>query len=107
MPAQVFAPQIAYFQQHCNAIALGPHGQVQSAIPVQGYELEHRGRDIADLLDQLPPTRVVRTGWSLGVLDSSVPVLCRSSDHLLCSKGDEARAQAGRMNFAKKRRVQR
>jgi hypothetical protein len=32
-----------------------------------------------------------------------VPVLCRSFDHILCSKGDEPWAQAGRMNFAKKR----
>jgi DNA repair ATPase RecN len=30
-------------------------------------------------------------------------VLCRSFDHLLCSKGDEPWAQAGRMNFAKMR----
>ena len=30
-------------------------------------------------------------------------VLCRSFDHILCSKGDEPWAQAGRMNFAKKR----
>jgi hypothetical protein len=34
-----------------------------------------------------------------------VPVLCRSFDHILCSKGDEPWAQAGRMNFAKKRCV--
>jgi hypothetical protein len=32
-----------------------------------------------------------------------VTVLCRSFDHLLCSKGDEPWVQAGRMNFAKKR----
>jgi multiple sugar transport system ATP-binding protein len=32
-----------------------------------------------------------------------VPVLCRSFDHILCSKGDEPRAQAERMNFVKKR----
>jgi microsomal epoxide hydrolase len=37
---------------------------------VQGYEPERRGRDIADLLDQLPPGRVVLAGWSLGVLDA-------------------------------------
>jgi putative transposase len=34
-----------------------------------------------------------------------VPVLCRSFDHILCSKRDEPWAQAGRMNFAKKRCV--
>ena len=32
-----------------------------------------------------------------------VPVLFRSFDHILCSKGDEPWAQAGRVNFAKKR----
>jgi type I restriction enzyme M protein len=37
--------------------------------------------------------------------DGPVPVLCRSFDHILCSKGDEPWAQAGRMNFAKKRCV--
>jgi hypothetical protein len=37
------------------------------------------------------------------MLDGPVTVLCRSFDHLLCSKGDEPWVQAGRMNFAKKR----
>ncbi len=32
-----------------------------------------------------------------------VTVLCRSFDHILCSKGDEPWAQAGRMNFVEKR----
>jgi non-heme chloroperoxidase len=70
MPARIFAPQIAYFQQNFSVIAFDPRGQGQSAIPAQGYEPERRGRDIADLLDQLPPGRVVLAGWSLGVLDA-------------------------------------
>jgi microsomal epoxide hydrolase len=70
MPARIFAPQIGYFQQNFSAIAFDPRGQGQSAIPAQGYEPERRGRDIADLLDQLPPGRVVLAGWSLGVLDA-------------------------------------
>ena len=70
MPARIFAPQIAHFQQNFTVIAFDPRGQGQSAIPVQGYEPERRGRDIADLLDQLPPGRVVLAGWSLGVLDA-------------------------------------
>ena len=70
MPARIFAPQIAHFQQNFAVIAFDPRGQGQSAIPVQGYEPERRGRDIADLLDQLPPGRVVLAGWSLGVLDA-------------------------------------
>jgi non-heme chloroperoxidase len=70
MPARIFAPQIAHFQQNFTVIAFDPRGQGQSAIPAQGYEPERRGRDIADLLDQLPPGRVVLAGWSLGVLDT-------------------------------------
>jgi non-heme chloroperoxidase len=70
MPARIFAPQIAYFQQSYRVIAFDPRGQGQSAIPAQGYEPERRGRDIADLLMQLPPERVVLIGWSLGVLDA-------------------------------------
>jgi non-heme chloroperoxidase len=70
MPARIFAPQIAYFQQNFTVIAFDPRGQGQSAIPAQGYEQERRGRDIADLLDQLPSDRVVLAGWSLGVLDA-------------------------------------
>ena len=70
MPARIFAPQIAHFQQNFTVIAFDPRGQGQSAIPAQGYEPERRGRDIADLLDQLPPGRVVLAGWSLGVLDA-------------------------------------
>ncbi len=35
--------------------------------------------------------------------DGPATVLCRSFEHTLCSKGDEPWAQAGRMNFAKKR----
>jgi microsomal epoxide hydrolase len=70
MPARIFAPQIAYFQQRFTVIAFDPRGQGQSAIPAQGYEPERRGRDIADLLTQLPPDRVVLIGWSLGVLDA-------------------------------------
>ena len=70
MPARIFAPQIAYFQRHYRVIAFDPRGQGQSAIPAQGYEPERRGRDIADLLTQLPPDRVVLIGWSLGVLDA-------------------------------------
>ena len=70
MPARIFAPQIAHFQQNFAVIAFDPRGQGQSAIPAQGYEPERRGRDIADLLDQLPPGRVVLAGWSLGVLDA-------------------------------------
>lgn len=70
MPARIFAPQVAYFQQGFSVIAFDPRGQGQSAIPAQGYEPTRRGRDIADLLDQLPPGRVVLAGWSLGVLDA-------------------------------------
>jgi hypothetical protein len=49
------------------------------------------GEDAAVSRDSLP-------------LAGPATVLCRSFDHLLCSKGDEPWAQAGRMNFAKKRR---
>ena len=70
MPGRIFAPQISYFQQNYTVIAFDPRGQGQSAIPAQGYEPERRGRDIADLLAELPPGRVVLAGWSLGVLDA-------------------------------------
>jgi hypothetical protein len=36
-------------------------------------------------------------------LAGPVTILCRSFDHILCKKEDEPWAQAGRMNFAKKR----
>ena len=36
-------------------------------------------------------------------LNGPVTVWCRSFDHVMCSKGDELWAQAGRMNFARMR----
>jgi hypothetical protein len=42
-------------------------------------------------------------GIDISALAGPVTVLCRFFDHILCSKGNEPWAQAGRMNFAKMR----
>jgi len=41
--------------------------------------------------------------YDLALEGGLVTVWCRSFDHVMCSKGDEPWAQAGRMNFVRKR----
>jgi hypothetical protein len=52
---------------------------------------------------KVSPREPASLNW-LACRPGPVTVLCRSFDHILCSKGDEPWAQAGRMNFAKMRR---
>jgi len=51
----------------------------------------------------MPPAWTPARGGDPG----PVTVWCRSFDHVMCSKGDEPWAQAGRMNFARMRCVSR
>lgn len=70
MPAEIWKPQIDRFAGTHRVIAFDPRGQGASAIPRDGYRVERRARDIAELLDELGPRPVVLIGWSLGVLES-------------------------------------
>jgi non-heme chloroperoxidase len=69
MPAWIFDRQIAAFSQHYRVIAFDPRGQGDSTIAATGYTPGRRGQDIADLISQLGPQKVLLVGWSLGVLD--------------------------------------
>jgi microsomal epoxide hydrolase len=70
MPAWIFDRQIAEFSNRYRVIAFDPRSQGESQVAASGHDPWRRGRDIAELLDQLGPQPVVLIGWSLGVLDS-------------------------------------
>ena len=70
MPAEIWKGQIERFSVTHRVIAFDPRGQGASAVPRNGYRVERRARDIAELLDQLGTRPVVLVGWSLGVLES-------------------------------------
>lgn len=68
MPAAIWsAPLTALGARHRTA-ALDPRGQGRSDVPADGYTVERRSQDIAELIERYP--RVVLIGWSLGVLES-------------------------------------
>ena len=70
MPAEIWKAQIEQFGRMHRVIAFDPRGQGGSAVPKDGYRVERRARDIAELVEQLGPRPVVLIGWSLGVLES-------------------------------------
>lgn len=70
MPGWIFQPQVATFARRYRVVVLDPRGQGSSDVPASGYTYDRRGEDIAELVKQLSPQRVVLVGWSLGVLDS-------------------------------------
>jgi non-heme chloroperoxidase len=67
MPASIWSAQLAALGQRYRAVALDPRGQGRSDIPEEGYTLERRTRDIAELVARYP--KVVLIGWSLGALE--------------------------------------
>jgi len=69
MPAEIWQPQIEYFAKHHRVIAFDPRGHGKSAVTREGYVIERRARDLAELIEQLNEP-VVLVGWSLGVLES-------------------------------------
>ncbi len=70
MPAWIFDRQIADLSAQFHVIAFDPRSQGGSDIAPTGHDHVRRGQDIAELLAQLAPDRVLLVGWSLGVLDS-------------------------------------
>ena len=70
MPAWIFDRQIDAFSTDRHVVAFDPRGQGDSDAPPQGYDPERRGKDLAELIDQLGPKPVVIVAWSLGVLDT-------------------------------------
>jgi non-heme chloroperoxidase len=69
MPAEIWEPQIQHFAKSHRVIAFDPRGQGKSEIARDGYTIERRARDLAELIEQLDQP-VVLVGWSLGVLES-------------------------------------
>jgi len=67
MPAAIWEPQFAGLSRKHRVVAMDPRGQGRSEIPVQGYAVERRARDIAEFLQRYP--KVVLIGWSLGALE--------------------------------------
>ena len=70
MPAWIFDRQIDAFSKDRHVVAFDPRGQGESDAPSQGYDPERRGKDLAELIDQLGPRPVLIVAWSLGVLDT-------------------------------------
>ncbi len=70
MPAWIWGAQVADFSRRYHVIAFDPRSQGGSDLAWSGNEPFRRGRDIAELIAQLPDEPVLLVGWSLGVLDS-------------------------------------
>ena len=70
MPAWIFDRQIDAFSKDRHVVAFDPRGQGDSDAPLQGYDPERRGKDLAELIDRLGPRPVLIVAWSLGVLDT-------------------------------------
>lgn len=70
MPAWIWMPQINALCARYHVVAFDPRGQGASAIPLDGYEPQRRGRDVAELLDHVTASPAVVIAWSLGVLDT-------------------------------------
>lgn len=68
MPASIWSDTLAHFAPRHRCVALDPRGQGESEVPAEGYTVQRRAADIAELLAQFE--RVVLIGWSLGVLES-------------------------------------
>lgn len=67
MPAAIWEAQLSALAARHRVVALDPRGQGRSDIPADGYTVERRSRDIAELVQRYP--RVVLIGWSLGALE--------------------------------------
>jgi microsomal epoxide hydrolase len=67
MPASIWSAQLLALSRRYRVAALDPRGQGRSDIPVDGYTLERRTRDIAEFAGRYP--KVVLIGWSLGALE--------------------------------------
>ncbi len=83
MPGWIFARQAAAFRARNRVILFDPRGQGASAVPDTGYTAARRGQDIAELLAQLGPRRVVLVGWSLGGLDALAYLAAHGDQHLV------------------------
>ncbi len=70
MPAAIFASQLEKFSKQYRVLAIDPRGQGMSEVATQGYTLERRTQDIAEVLNALSPTRPIIVAWSLGVLET-------------------------------------
>ncbi len=82
MPAKIWEPQIRHFANSYRVIAFDPRGQGESEIARDGYTIDRRARDIAELLEQVGAP-VVLVGWSLGVLESLEYVNLVGTDRLM------------------------
>ncbi len=104
MPGVVFDKQVAAFSPHFRVLVLDPRGQGASEIAQDGYTLERRSQDIADVLTTLNLQNVVLVGWSLGVLESlhlsTTPAAARIAAYVLVDNSvGEATPPKGDPNF--------
>jgi non-heme chloroperoxidase len=68
MPAWLWDEQLRTLSTRYRTAALDPRGQGLSDVPAEGYTVERRARDIAELVARYP--KVVLIGWSLAVLEA-------------------------------------
>jgi non-heme chloroperoxidase len=82
MPAWIWMPQIEALSRQFHVVAFDPRGQGDSAVPAKGYEPVRRGKDLADLLENLKAGPVVIVAWSLGVLDTLASIHVAGDSHI-------------------------
>jgi microsomal epoxide hydrolase len=70
MPGWIWRAQADAFSGRYRVVVFDPRGQGESEVPLGGYEVERRARDIAELLAAADAHKAILVGWSLGVLET-------------------------------------
>jgi non-heme chloroperoxidase len=70
MPAEIWQPQIEYFNHAYRVVAVDPRSQGASDKPAEGNYPARRARDYRELIDHLGGSSVVLVGWSLGMVEA-------------------------------------
>jgi non-heme chloroperoxidase len=70
MPAEIWQPQMEYFNKNYRVVAVDPRSQGASDKSAEGNYPGRRAQDYKDLIDHLGGDPVVMVGWSLAVHES-------------------------------------
>jgi len=70
MPAEIWQPQIEFFNKSYRVVAVDPRSQGASDKPEEGNYPGRRAQDYKELIDHLGGAPVVMVGWSLAVHES-------------------------------------
>ena len=70
MPAWIWQPQIDGLAGRFRVLAMDPRGQGESELPRDGYGIDRRADDIADVLAAKATSPVILVGWSLAAVET-------------------------------------